>query len=80
MWELRRVVAYCMITTQTSRKTKAAPDINNTTAECQMQNVSNSDRFLALSVKILEGKGFFAQELYKVLFRAKAALINDGLF
>lgn len=48
-------------------------------AKCQMQNVSSGDGFLALSMltKVLEGeKVLFAQEQYKVLLGAKAALIN----
>lgn len=48
-----------------------------------MQNASNGDGFLALSMlrKVLEGeKALFAQEQYKVLLGAEAALINYALF
>lgn len=48
-----------------------------------MQNVSNGDGFLALSMlrQVLEGeKALFAQEQYKVLLGAEAALINYALF
>ena len=60
-----------------------SPPTINTAAKCQMQNVSNGDGFLALSMlrKVLEGKkALFAQEQYKVLLGAEAALINYALF
>lgn len=58
------------------------PSTINAVAKCQMQNVSDGDGFLALSMlkSLRVGNALFVQEQYKVLLRDMAALINYALF
>lgn len=67
------------------KPTAASTPPLNAAAKCQMQNVSNGDGFFffARSIQrtVLEGENaLFAQEQYKVLLGAKAALINYAVF
>lgn len=61
---------------------KPPPANINAVAKCQMQNVSDGDGFLALSMlkSLRGGNALFVQEQYKVLLGDMAALINYALF